>query len=152
MDVLERLAAIEGVRRTEARYARLADAKDWTGLACLFTEDGVFEPRDGKGNAVFTARGRSAIAHDLATAIGQEATTIHTLFTAEIEIIDSDRATCVQSMADLIFRPDGSPPVPGLGAFTEMRGWGYYHSTYVRADDDWLIAERTAIRTRVDSS
>jgi hypothetical protein len=30
-----------------------------------------------------------------------------------------------------------------------MRGWGHYHSTYVKVDGRWLIKERFQTRTRL---
>ena len=47
MDAVERLAAIEDIRRLKARYFRCVDEKDWAQLAALFAPDAVFDHSRG---------------------------------------------------------------------------------------------------------
>jgi len=149
MDTLDTLTAIEEIRLVEARYARFADEKDWSALAGLFTDDGTFEPRDADGKPLVVMNGRQAIADTLNAVSGRGVTPIHMFFTTEIEIISATEARGVQSMADLLFRGPDAPPSPGLPDFTEMQGWGHYHSTYVKVDGAWFIKERVQTRTRL---
>ena len=39
MDTIERLAAIEDIKRLKARYFRCMDMKDWAGLEAVFAPD-----------------------------------------------------------------------------------------------------------------
>jgi hypothetical protein len=150
MDPIQTLMAIEEIRRVEAAYARHADRKDWDALAALFTEDGVFEPRDVDGNAIFVMKGREVIAQTLCDANGPEVTPIHMFFGAEIDILSETKARSIQSMADILVRDSSAPqPAGPLPAFTEMHGWGHYHSTYRKVGSRWLIENRVQTRTRM---
>jgi hypothetical protein len=149
MDAVDKLLAIEEIRRVEARYARFADAKDWGAVGSLFAENGTFAPQDGDGKTIMILTGPQAIAEGLGATTGEDVQPLHTLFTAEIDILDETQATNIQAMADLVFRGPKAAPIEGLPDFSEMRGWGHYHSTYEKQDGVWLITERIQTRTRM---
>ncbi len=149
MDAVDKLLAIEEIRRVEARYARFADAKDWAAVGSLFAENGTFAPQDGDGNTIVILKGPKAIADGLAATTGTDVQPLHTLFTAEIDILDETHATNIQAMADLVFRGPKAVPIDGLPDFSEMRGWGHYHTTYEKQGGAWLITERVQKRTRM---
>ena len=46
MTELERLTALEEIRKLKARYFRALDTKDWAGLQALFLPDAVLDVRD----------------------------------------------------------------------------------------------------------
>jgi hypothetical protein len=136
---VEDLAAMEEIRRLEARYAYYADHKQWEDLAGLFTPDGWFRPLDAAGNQLSYMSGPADIAAQLRSRMTGDVQPIHQLFTHEIDIESPSSASAVWAMADLIFRGDGV-----------TRGWGHYRVTYSKVDGQWLIATRTLTRTRLD--
>ncbi|MEU6322749.1 nuclear transport factor 2 family protein [Streptomyces sp. NPDC047009] len=149
------LAAIEDIRRLEARYAYYADHKQWEDLAGLFTKDGWFRPLDVDGNQISFMAGRDDIAGQLSSRMAGDVQPIHHLFTHEIEITSPTSARAVWAMADLVVWSDGVAPAveqPGFSAPPSrvMRGWGHYHVTYVNVRGQWLISTRIQTRTRLE--
>jgi hypothetical protein len=151
---IERLKAVEEIRRLEARYARFADEKRWADLAGLFTKDGTFTPHDPDGKPLAVMSGRQDIADHLTAAMSGDVSPIHLLLTSEIDILSPTTAHAIWAMADLVFRND-DPPVQAdeadnLPAFKTMRGWGHYHVDYVKIDDAWYFSKRVQTRTRLE--
>jgi hypothetical protein len=154
MGDIERLKAVEEIRRLEARYARYADEKRWADLAGLFTVDGTFTPLDTEGNALAVMSGRQGIVDNLTAVMSGDVSPIHLLLTSEIDILSATTAHGIWAMADLVFRNDDPPPhAPGdVPAFKTMRGWGHYHVDYVKNDGAWYVSKRVQTRTRLEFS
>ena len=49
MDEIERMTAIEDIRRLKARYFRCLDTKDWDGFRDVFASDGEMDMRAEAG-------------------------------------------------------------------------------------------------------
>ena len=144
MDTIERLEAIEAIRQLKARYFRCLDAKDWAGLEAVFAPDvevdiTVDVPAEHGG------RGRGAVAFVAfcSQAMG-EVVSVHHGHAPEIEITSDTTATGIWPMEDMLRWPDGAEPL------REMHGFGHYHETYKRIDDEWRIASMTLTRLRTD--
>lgn len=117
---------IEAIKRLKARYCRLLDTKDWSGLREVFTDDVVMDTA-GSGGEAWT--GAEAFLAFLRPALA-DAITVHHCHTPEIELTGPDSATGVWAMEDKLWWPDGRT----------LRGYGHYHETYARQDGSWRIA------------
>src|SRR5262245_335195 len=137
MNDLERLTAIEDIRRVMARYVRYADHHRFEDLAGLFTPDGTFTPYKADGPVWLTMQGRDGIAKSIGGRNRPEDVLIHHLFSDEIEVESPVAARGTWAMEDLITRADrpdrGDVP---LG----MHGFGHYHGRFVKLDGTWYIA------------
>jgi hypothetical protein len=148
VDTIERLAAIEDIKRLKAKYFRCMDNKDWDGFASVFADDAVMdmsgEMRDGTTAGEGVTKGASAIAAFVKGAI-EMVCTVHHGHMPEIEITSPTTATGIWAMEDKLWWPAGSP-------LTAMHGYGHYHERYVRTADGWRIEHLTLTRLRVDAS
>ena len=150
---LERLVAIDAIRDLMARYVRYADHKDWRDLANTFLPDATFTSYDTEGNVFAEMRGRADIVARSRAFRRLPETSIHHLFSYEVEVTSPTTATGVFSMADTVIRPDDEPLVPdetGVKPFRTLRGAGHYHARYERVDGDWFIAELKQSRVRLE--
>ncbi len=141
MDDVERLVAIEEIRRLKARYFRCMDTKDWDGFRDVFAPDGEMDMRSEAGEAGLV-RGPQAIA-DFVRGSVDAVETAHHGHMSEIDVTSPTTATGVWAMEDVLRWPPGAP-------FGSMHGWGHYHETYVRLDGAWLIQTLRLTRLRVD--
>jgi len=152
MDPIERLAAVEEIRRLKARYFRCMDTKDWDGFAAVFAPDATMDVSGEMGDSttetgdadtgVGVTRGRHEIATFVRDAI-DAVTTVHHGHMAEIEITSPTTATGIWAMEDMLRWPDGAP-------ISTMHGYGHYHETYAVHDGAWLIQSLVLTRLRVD--
>ena len=139
MDAVERLEAIEAIRRLKARYFRCMDTKDWSGFGECFAPDAVMD-MTSEGSVVTT--GNREIAAFVEDAVG-DVTTVHHGHMPEIEVLSPTTASGIWAMEDMLRWPDGAP-------FGEMHGYGHYHETYRKVDGEWRIATLELRRLRVD--
>ena len=150
---IERLTLADEIRELMARYVRYADEKRWDALAQLFTPDGSFTPLDVAGKPLAQMEGREAIARVIDASVGN-ATAIHHLFSYEIALESSSRATGIFAMEDLVVKPDGAEVAPasdsGVPAFRKLHGYGHYRATFAKASGEWAIAKLTLTRTKLD--
>ena len=124
---------LEAIRQLKASYFRCMDNKDWAGMRQVFAPD-VHIDMEAEGGGV----------HDdvesfftmLEAAIG-DVTTVHHGHMPEIDITSPTTATGIWAMEDMLRWPDG----------TEMHGYGHYHETYVKLDNEgWRIKSMTLTR------
>lgn len=149
MDDLQRLLAVEEIKKLKARYFRNLDAKDWDGFASLFTEDIVFDFREAgvppgliEGVAMVEGAREAAEWADESIAGG---TTLHQGHMPEIEIVDDETATGVWSLNDEIWYVEGS------GApYAKLEGYAYYNEEYKKVDDEWKISKLKFLRHRAN--
>ena len=143
MDTLERLLAIEDIRRLKARYFRLMDTKQWDEFGTLFTPDmKVISP---DGNLLLS--GGSAFAESIRNSL-QRSVSVHQGFTAEIDIIDAENASAIWSMQDVIDWEDCHP----REGWKSIIGRGHYHETYRKTEGIWRIATLSLTRLRLDTT
>jgi SnoaL-like domain len=151
MDAVERLTAVEEIKRLKARYLLAIDDHDWDAYAATFTPDGVLDLADehkfhrgrpidpGPDGPAWVAKGRSEI-QDFISAALDSSVSVHEGHTPIIDITSADTATGIWGFHDFIVFPDGS----------SFRGYGRYLETYRRVDGEWMIASMSLSRIRVD--
>jgi hypothetical protein len=144
MDLLEKLAAIEDIKRLKARYFRLVDSKQYDALEGLFTPNVRVDHSQDHPSARHDNRKDwiAMIRRGMATT-----TSIHHGHTPEIEIISRTTASGIWPMQDWIWWPDGETSPLGDKALV---GWGHYHETYVKIAADWRIDSVTLKRIKID--
>jgi ketosteroid isomerase-like protein len=135
-----RLVALQAIFDLKARRDHAVDRKDWDLYADLHTDDYLAmsvgaEPIIG---------GRAAA--DVLAVHLANVTTVHHCHTPVIEFQDGDNATGVWAMEDNLFwHRDGEKQW--------LRGFGFYHETYVRgADGRWRFRYRKLERTHAETS
>ena len=148
MNNIERLLAIEGIKTTKARYFRCLDTKDLAGYASVFAPDAVMdmrgESRDGEG----LVSGAGNIASFVLGSVSG-LSTVHHGHMPEIEFSSDTSASVIWAMEDKLWKVDDAAAVV---PFSTLHGYGHYHETYVRIEDQWLIRTMTLMRLRVDIS
>jgi uncharacterized protein (TIGR02246 family) len=127
---------IEAIKQLKARYFRTMDTKDWDGMRQVFADDVVVDTT-ASGGAVVT--GRDAFMVFLRRMIG-DVVTVHHGHTPEIELTSPTTATGIWAMEDMLRWPNG----------TQLHGYGHYHESYAKIDDQWCITSTTLTRLRVD--
>ncbi|WP_370654828.1 nuclear transport factor 2 family protein [Prescottella sp. R16] len=134
-------ADIEAVKQLKARYFRLMDAKDWDGLADVFTPDVTIDMTETGGGVT------NSVAEYLPflRANIEEVTTVHHGHTPEITLTSATTATGVWAMEDMLWWPDGS-------ALHSLHGYGHYLEEYRRTDDGWRISAMRLTRLRTDTA
>jgi hypothetical protein len=78
----------------------------------------------------------------------EHSVSVHQGFMGEIDILDSENATGIWAMQDVIVWED-KHPVQGWKSIT---GRGHYHDTYRKIDGAWVIASFTLARLRLDTA
>jgi ketosteroid isomerase-like protein len=137
---VEMLVELQAIYRLKARRDHAVDQKDWATYAELHTDDYVAmsissEPIIG-GNAA-----AEALSVRLANV-----TTVHHSHTPVIDFQDRDNATGVWAMEDNLFWMRN-------GEKQWLRGFGFYHETYVRGEDGrWRFSYRKLQRTHAETS
>ncbi|MGW4824336.1 nuclear transport factor 2 family protein [Streptomyces sp. NPDC004227] len=155
MNDLERLVAIEDIRRVMAAYVHHADLHQWRDLADLFEADGTFTPLKVDGTEWTVMSGQEQIAAALGSNAGPNDVVIHHLFSDEIDVHSSTTAHGVWSMEDSFTRgktAEGGErtDIPDEFAFNTMHGYGHYHGDFVKTDGVWRIQKLVQTRVRLD--
>ena len=127
---------VEAIKQLKARYFRTMDTKDWPGMRAVFTDDVVMDTTSSGGGVISGADEFLAFLEPTL----RDVVTVHHGHMPEITLTSPTTATGIWSMEDLLRWPDG----------TAMRGYGHYHETYEKADDEWRITTSTLTRLRVD--
>lgn len=153
---LERLIAIEEVRRVKARYWRGLDTEDWDLFASVFTTDVTVDFREAYNaegsETAFPHKLRGEVIHGLDTWVevvkrGRAArnqvgsVSMHHGHMPEIDILSPSTARAIWAMEDMVFWP-------GKGT---THGFGYYHEAYEKIDGAWKIKHVRLQRLRVGS-
>jgi hypothetical protein len=139
-DLLTRLGVIEDVRYLKATYLRLLDTQQWDELAALFVDEATF---------VLATAAEPLVLHGVETwltnlrATLDGAVTVHPVHQAEIDVLDSERASARWAMTDYVaLSPaSGRPPFYGHGHYTEE---------YRRIDGTWRITRLELTRLMLD--
>lgn len=124
------------IMQLKARYCRTMDAKDWSAMRRLFTDDVVIDTVDSGGSVI---RGADEFMDFLTQAIG-DVITVHHCHMPEIDLTSPTTASGVWAMEDMLRWPDGS----------ELHGYGHYHEAYEKTDGAWRIAASRLSRLRMD--
>lgn len=153
MTEAERLAAIEEIRQVKAKYFRGVDTEDGDLVRSILAADCALDYRgcctDPKSGTDFMPamnvflNGRESWISGAFAKAG--ITSVHQGHQAEIEITGVSSAKAIWAMTDRLYMPPGA-------AYGVMRGFGYYHETYVREADGWKIATLKIERLRVEAT
>ncbi|MEO7247582.1 MAG: nuclear transport factor 2 family protein [Novosphingobium sp.] len=153
MTEVERLAAIEQIRRVKALYFRGVDTEDGDLVRSILAANCTLDyrgcctdPKSGIDlmpamNVVLNGRDSWTSGAFAKAGI----TSVHQGHQAEIEITGEARAKATWAMTDRLYMPPGAP-------YGVMRGFGYYHETYVYEPDGWKIATLKIERLRVEGT
>ena len=141
MDEIERMTAIEDIRRLKARYFRCLDTKDWDGFRDVFAADAEMDMRPEAGERGLV-HGNQAIADFVRGVVG-DVETVHHGHMPEIDLSSATTATGVWAMEDLLRWPAGGP-------FGSMHGWGHSPETYTKEGGSWRIQTLALTRLRRD--
>ena len=147
MSPVERLLALAELQMLKARYFRCLDSKDWDAFEALFTDDAVFDMRDGRGTNLdpdAVVQGARAIRHFVSEAVAA-LVTVHQGHMPEIELLDDNLASGVWAMHDVLWPADAKD-----AAFVRLEGFGHYHERYRRTGGQWKIAESRLTRINME--
>ncbi|PLK27088.1 nuclear transport factor 2 family protein [Novosphingobium sp. TH158] len=151
MTGIERLAIAEEVRRVKATYFRGVDTEDGDLVRSILAADCELDYRgcctDPKSGVDFmpamnlVLKGREGWVSGAFSKAG--ITSVHQGHQAEITVTGPDSARAIWAMTDRLYMPPGA-------FFGLMRGFGFYHETYVREADGWKIRTLRIERLRVE--
>ena len=168
LSTVERLLAIEEIKRVQYKYAYSADHHNWDDFASSFAPDAVFDEHDfpiarkpGTNEPVPSAIsayleakasgtewpviGRDAIRAQVAST-RIDHTMVHHLFNPEVDLTSDTTATAVFRFESHHWLPEGEP-------VHYMHNFGSYHETFVRLEDGrWYIRTLELTRLRVECS
>ncbi len=151
MTDVERLLAIEEIKRLFARRIRAMDTKDWALYDTCHAPDATL---DSFSTLPVEHRPPESIARGKATILAMiqkvvdgkvKVTTVHHAHMPEIEITSPTTAKGIWAMEDLLWWQNGAVE-------EHLHGWGHYHETYEKIDGAWFIKSRVLTRLRVDST
>jgi hypothetical protein len=167
MSDLERLIAIEAIRACKFRYTYCLDNKDWANYATVFAKDVVVDERDwpivrdpvtkewvktGKHDLEYLTElsnwvkwpvvGREA-AVAMAQATAGPGRSFHKLFGGSVEITSPTTAKAIWPFEDEIYFAPGAP-------LAHLKGSGYYHETYQKTEEGWVIKTLWLVRNAVE--
>ncbi|KAJ3534095.1 hypothetical protein NM208_g7688 [Fusarium decemcellulare] len=123
---VERLEAIDELRRLKFNYTWHLDRKEWVDFKNCFTEDFVFK---GTGREL----PREEFFATVQASLGN-LTTIHELHQYQFDFEGPDRARGLWRLHDHLLSSENK---------SEFRGRAVYEETYVRTKSGWRIASTT---------
>jgi hypothetical protein len=144
MTEVEKLLAIEEIKRLKARYFRYVDTKDWEGFKSIFAEDAVFDISDDVPGGVLT--GPENIAQAASGPLAG-CTSVHHGHCPEISITSDDTAKGIWAMEDILRWNEGS-----TSPIRTLHGYGHYVETYRKAGGNWQIQTMKLTRLHVDTT
>jgi hypothetical protein len=141
MNDLDRLIAIEAIKKLKARYFRYVDMRaDDETRATLFTPDATLHFPEKHPEPMSFAETRK-----WASSVVDESVSVHHGHLPEIEILSETTARAIWPMEDrLYWKRDRGPGQP-----ISQHGFGYYVETYERLDGAWKIKTLKLTRLRV---
>lgn len=152
MTGVERLAAIEAIKVVKARYFRGVDTNDGALVRSVLHPDCVL---DYRGCTTDPASGRDLVpsmnrvlegreSWPLEGSAGSGVLSVHQGHQVEVTLTGDTTAEAIWSMSDRMFMPPGAP-------VAQLLGYGWYHETYERVGDEWLIRTLRIRRIRVEA-
>lgn len=137
MTDIEKLLAIEEIRKLKYRYCRAIDTADWDLFEELFTPDAVMD-LSATGGANVTGdrvrRSRDEIVGFISKTISPGAHALHRGHMGEIEVTSDSTAEAIWAGEwDAWFAPENP--------LKERHGAGYYYENYEKVDGRWFISK-----------
>lgn len=144
MTDVEKLLAIEEIKRLKANYFWGLDHKDWDfwRREVWAADARLIVPEAGKDEVGIDA----VIAYVSAATADQ--VSVHHGHMPVIDITSDTTATGVWAMEDRLYRTKEHPLADGA---IFLHGFGHYHETYVRTEAGWRIETTKLTRLRVES-
>lgn len=137
---LERLIAIEEIKKLKGQRIRAMDEKRWDEYESLHVPDHVSETYGGGEPAV----GAKENVERLKKVLGH-ITSVHHAHQPEITITSADTAEGIWAMEDMLFWKQGAED-------HWLHGYGYYHERYRKNADGWRFCYRKLTRLHVRTS
>lgn len=131
---IERLTAIEQIKRAKAFYCYAMDTKNWDAYQAVFTDDAVLEvPSQGRGHQDMRCEGAADIRRHVEGLL-ENTQTCHQVHSPIIDFTSATTANVVWAMEDMLRFGHDKP-------LNELHGMGHYVERYRRCDDgNWRIA------------
>jgi hypothetical protein len=143
---LERLLAIEEIKRLKSKYFYCLDHKDWaTWKSDVFAADASLHVPEAREEPFV---GIDTIIGWVSQSAGQQIS-VHHGHMPDIEICSADFAKGIWAMEDILRLPKDRPSPMG---YTYLHGFGHYHETYVRGPAGWRIKTTRLTRLYVERS
>ena len=142
LNAIDRLLAIEQIRRLKARYFRCVDTKDWEGFGALFLPDARFDISADLPGGVF--EGVTSIVRVASEGL-RGAVSVHLGHSPEIDVTSERTAEAIWAMEDRVLWDDSA-----AAPLRSLHGFGHYHETYERREQRWQISSLRLTRLRVD--
>jgi hypothetical protein len=143
LDDLQRLVAIEDIKKTKARYFRCIDTKDWSGLERILAADVSFNrtraasvqnPWSGAWTPPLPESELIVVGRENVVAMIRRAVenliTLHYGHMPEIDVLNSSTAAGIWAMDDILRHPDRG---------VVLHGSGHYRETYEKSATGWTI-------------
>jgi hypothetical protein len=141
LNPVDRLLAIEDLKRLKARYFRFVDTKKWRELQELFAADATVNfPESSLENCPI------GTFLEILERYLDGSCSIHHGYMPEITVTSDDSASAIWSMDDRLYFSE-TRAADGIAA---VRGFGHYHETYVRQEGRWLIKTLRLTRLRLE--
>jgi hypothetical protein len=135
---VERLVALEEIRRVKHRYLRCVDLKRWDELADTFTADATADYGTPALGRPIRLAGRESIVAFLRERLGPDVITVHFASQPEIDV-DGDTAAGTWCFEDTVIATEYGVVITGAA---------FYEDRYARgADGRWRIAHTGYERT-----
>jgi hypothetical protein len=145
MTDVEKLLAIEEIKRVKSKYFYGLDHKDWElWRREVWTADARLEVPEVGRDVV----GVDNIIAWVSESVGDQVS-VHHGHMPNIEIVSADAATGVWAMEDRLYRTKERPLADGT---TFLHGFGHYHERYARTASGWRIASTRLTRLRIEMS
>jgi hypothetical protein len=139
---VEKLLAIEEIKRVKSRYFYGLDHRDWE-----FWRREVWAP-DGK--LIVPEAQKECVGFEEILAYVRESTgdqvSVHHGHMPDIEFTSDTSAKVIWAMEDRLYRTKEFPLEDGS---THLHGFGHYHETYVKTPVGWRIQTSKLTRLRV---
>jgi len=141
---IERLLAIEDIKRVKARYFYYLDHKDWSGWKRdVFAPDASLDVPEALQEPIV---GVDAIIEWVSENAGEQIS-VHHGHMPDIEILSESEAKGIWAMEDILRLPEDKPAPLG---YAFLHGFGHYHETYVRRPEGWRIQTTRLTRLYVE--
>ncbi len=142
MNDIEKLLAIEDIKRLKARYFRCVDSKDWEGFKAVFASDALFDISQDVPGCILV--GTEAIVAAVSVPL-TGCVSVHHGHCPEIEITSATTASGIWAMEDMLrWSEDSTSPIRSL------HGYGHYIERYEKIGGGWRIKSMKLQRLRVE--
>jgi SnoaL-like domain len=140
MSEIDRLIAIEDIKRLKARRDRAVDTKDWDTYLALHAPD-----HQSRNDGFDHWKSAAEMIANVRQLLGPDKISVHHSHTPEIDFTSPTHAKGIWAMEDNIFWTED-------GADQWLHGFGFYHETYEKRSGQWLFTSRQLKRTKVVTS